>query len=238
MSSKGEKKKLKSLNAPRAVHIKRKENKWTIRTSAGAYKKEDSVALGIVLRDFIGVAVNLREAKEILKKGEIKVNGKIKTEHKFGVGLFDIISIENQEKEYRVVYDKKRRVILKELKNKSNEKISKIMFKRITKKGIQITTNEGMVFIGAKGNVGDSLKIKVPEGKIEELIELKEGALIYITKGSHCSEKGRIKEIVKGTAKREKLVKIEQEKREFETLERNVIVIGEKEEAIKDLKEI
>ncbi len=238
MSNKGEKKKIKALNAPKAVKLKRKEQAWTIRTRAGAHKLNDSVSLGMVLRNYLGLAGTMREAKTILLAGDIKINGRIRKDYRLGVGLFDTISIEKQKKNYRVIFDKKRRIQLKELEKNSNEKISKVVSKKATRKGVQITTNDGRIFINDKAKVGDSLKIKDPEGKIEEILEMKEGALAYITKGTHCSEKGKIKEIVKGTAKREKLVKIIQDENEFETIAENIMVIGEKEEAIGDLKKI
>jgi small subunit ribosomal protein S4e len=238
MSSKGEKKKVKALNASKTVQISRKENTWTVNTRAGAYKSRDSVALGIILRNYIKIARNMSEAKMLLRDREIKVNGIIRKDYRLAVGLFDIISIEKQEKNYRMIFDKKRRLQAVEIEKGQNEKISKIIFKKTTKKGIQITTNDGRVYVNQKANTNDSLKIKLPEGKIEKVFEMKEGNLAYITKGTHCSKKGIIKEIQKGTAKREKLVRLEIEGKEIETIMKNIIIIGEKEEAIKDLKKI
>jgi small subunit ribosomal protein S4e len=238
MSSKGEKKNTKALSAPMVVHINRKENTWTVRTKAGAYKKQDSVSLGIVLRDYLKLATNLKEAKKILRGGDVKVNGVIRKDYQFGIGLFDLVEIEKQKLLHRAVFDKKRRIIVKEVKNKSNEKIVRVEFKKMTKKGIQITTNDGRVFINDKVKVGDSIKLKVPENKEEAVLQAKEGAIVYITKGVHCSETGKIKEIVPGSVNREKLVKIEQDKKSFETILKNVFVIGEKEIALEDLKSL
>ncbi len=235
MAKKGENKKTKSLNAPKAVQIHRKESVWTIRTKAGAHKKENSVALGIILRNFAKIAKNLGEARKILLASEVKVNGRVRKEYQFGVGLFDVISIEKQKVFYRVMIDEKGRVILKEMKKDSNEKLSKVEKKMVTNKGIQLTTNDGITIIGTKANVGDTLKLKLPENKVEEVIPMEAGALVYLTKGVHCSKHGKIKEIIKGTTKREKLVKIEEEGQEYETTAKNVFVIGKDKGALAEL---
>jgi small subunit ribosomal protein S4e len=238
MTNKGERKKIKALNAPRIIQINRKSETWTIRTRAGTHKSEDSIALGIVLRNYIKLANTIKEAKTILINGELKVNGKIIKDYRFGVGLFDVITLLKQKKSYRATLDTKRRLQFTELKEDSNEKISKVKYKILTKKGIQITTNDGYIFINDKAKVGDSLKIKIPENKIESVLPLKEGSLVYITKGKHCAQVGTIQEIIAGTARKDKLVKLEHKGKKFETIANNVIVIGEKEAVISDLKKL
>lgn len=232
MSKKGEAKKIKALNAPKAVSINRKENTWTVKTGAGPHKREDSVALGILLRDQVKIVSNLKEAKNILNKKAVKVNGVARKEYNFPVGLFDIIAIEEQELFFRVLFDKKRRIILKELKENETNKIVKVTNKMTTKKGIKVGTDDGRVIMTDKANVGDSLLINLPENIIENVLELKEEAIVYITKGAHCASVGKIKEINKATARREKLVRVEVNGKEYETVSRNTVVIGDKKEEI------
>ena len=122
------------------------------------------------------------------------------------------------------------------MKKDSNEKLCRVENKTVTKKGLQLTTNDGITIIGTEAKVGDTLKIKLPENKVEEVLPLEVGALVYLTRGVHCSKKGKVKEIVNGTAKREKLVKIEEEGQEYETTAKNVFVIGKGHAAIEELK--
>ncbi len=232
MSKKGENKKVKTLNAPKSMKINRKKTEWSVRTKAGTHKKEDSAPIGMILRDEIGIAKNLREAKIILKNGEVKINGKVRKKHNFPVGLFDVISLEKQKEYYRVVFDKKRRIRVKKFEKELKDKINKIEFKKKKGKKIQLTTNEGIVIMHDIGNVGDSIKVSIPEGKITKLLEMKVGSIVYIKKGVHCSETGTIKEIAKGNIRREKLVMIDQGKEKFETTAKNIVVIGEKEKEI------
>lgn len=237
MSKKGENKKLKSLNAPRAVQINRKQNVWTVRTRAGTHKAQDSVSLGIILRNHLKIAETIKEAKIILNANQVKVNGTVRKDYRFSIGLFDVIEVPKNKIIVRAVFDNKRRIQLKEIDGNPEGKISRVAYKISTKKGVQITTNDGKVLIDKKAKVGDSLNIDM-NGKIKEVLPLKEGAVVYITRGTHCSEKGKVKEIVQGTITREKLVKIEQEDSSFETIADNIIVIGEKEEAIGNMRNL
>lgn len=227
MAKKGEAKKVKALNAPKTAKIHRKENIWTARNKAGSHNKEDSVALLIVLRDLIKIGENAKEIRKILNQGLVKVNEKIVKDPSMTIGLFDLINIESQELIYRVSFDKKRRIILKELEKITKEKIVKVTNKKINKKDILLGTNDGRVIKESKAKVGDSLKISLPDSKIQKIIELKEGNLVYVTKGAHCSSIAKIKNITLGSIKKEKLVKIEIDGKEYETVQRNIIAIGQ-----------
>ncbi|MDD3083902.1 MAG: 30S ribosomal protein S4e [Candidatus ainarchaeum sp.] len=232
MSKKGQNKKLKALNAPKIVQIKRKENVWTIKTRAGTHKAQNSIPLGILLRDYIKIVGNLKEAKNILLNGEVKIDGKIRKDYRFGIGLFDAIIIKKQKLFYRMILDKKGRLKTKEMKEEPKDKICKVEHKKAFGKKIQITTNDGRTFINKEANIGDSVKINLHDGKIEKILKQKQNATIYITSGSHCSETGKIKEIIPSSIKREKLVKIEQDGKIFETIIKNIIIIGDEKEEI------
>ncbi len=235
MSNKGENKKAKAISMPRTVHVSRKENFWTVRTKAGPFNKETSVALGIVLRDYAKLVKTMKEVKHILNSKEVKVNGITRESHQFPVGLFDVISITKQKVFFRVLLDDKQRLILKQMSEDSNEKISKVTNKVMNSKGIQLTTNDGRTYYGVKANVGDSLKIKLPEGKVESVLEFKEGMAAYLTKGANCSKVATIKEIVPATQRRDKLVKFIDGKEEFETTAVNVMVVGKTKAEIEGL---
>ncbi len=235
MSTKGESKRSKAISMPKQINMGRKGNYWTIRAKSGPHNKETAMALGLIIRDFAKVATTLKEAKEILNNGEVKVNGIVRNEHQFPVGLFDIVSIEKQKLFFRIMLDDKERLLVKLLDKNSMEKISKVSSKIMTSDGIQITTNDGRVYTGIKANVGDSLKIKLPEGKVEEVLEFKDGSTAYLTKGAHCSELATVKGIIEGTARRAKLVKLSNGKEDFETIAENVFIIGKNKAALAEM---
>lgn len=236
MGKKGQNKKTKALYAPKAVNIKRKENVWTVHTRPGAHKRENSVALGIILREMIGVAKTMKEAKAIIHAKQVKVNGSVAEDARRGIGLFNTIDIAAQKLFFRVVVDTKGRLTLKSLEKQSNETVVKVTHKIMTAKGVQITTSDGRVFFTKDAKVDDSVKLKLPEGKIETILPLEKGALVFLTKGEHCAKTATVTEIVPGTVKRSKLVKLTANKVEFETVPENIIVIGKGKSELEDLK--
>ena len=59
--------------------------------------------LGVVLRDVLRVAHNIREAKRILHSRKVLVDGKIETDRSRGVGLMDVLTV--GEDNFRCVLD-------------------------------------------------------------------------------------------------------------------------------------
>ena len=226
MSRKGQNKKTKTISMSKVVNTSRKETSWTVNTKAGPHTKETSVALGIVIRNYTGIVKTMKEAKNILNHSEVKVNGVVRKEHQFPIGLFDVVSMAKQKLFFRMVFDTKGRLVLKAIDAEAKDKLSKVVRKVMTSKGIQVTTDDARTFIGVKANVGDSLKVSLPSGKVTEVVAFSEGAQAYITKGAHCAETAKIVAIVEGTEKKEKLVKMEKGKETFETTAKNIHVVG------------
>lgn len=236
MGKKGGNRKTKSLVAPKAVNIKRKQRVWTVHTVPGAHKRTASVSLTIALRELLSIATTMKEVKAIINAGEVKINGVVKKDARMGLGLFDTIDMEKQKLFFRVLFDKKGRLCLKKLDEKSNEKIVKVEHKKMVSKGVQLTTDDGRVYFNNEAKKGDSLKLKLPEGKIDKVLPMKKGAIVYITKGEHCAELATIEEMIEGTVSRDKLVKLKNKSGEFETIPKNVYVIGEGKSELKDVE--
>jgi len=237
MASKGENKKQKSISAPKARHFPRKENVWTISSKSGAFSKKTSVPLGFVLRDMAGIAKTMKELKVILNQGAVKLNGKAVKSYRLPVGLFDIVEVEKSGKKYRIVYDKHSRFVLKDMEAKEKlEKISRVVGKRKVKGGkIVFNTAEGFVFTEQKThiNVGDSVRISLPDKKIVSDIGMKKGNTAYIIGGTHAGEIATVGEITAGTAHRPELVELKKGDVSFKTLGKYVLMVGEKESLIK-----
>jgi small subunit ribosomal protein S4e len=226
MSRKGQNKKTKTISMSKVVNTSRKETSWTVNTKAGPHTKETSVALGIVIRNYTEIVKTMKEAKKILNNSEVKVNGVVRKEHQFPIGLFDVVTMAKQKLFFRMVFDTKGRLVLKAIEAEAKEKMSKVVRKVMTSKGIQVTTDDARTFVGVKANVGDSLKIALPSGEVTQVVAFSTGAQAYITKGAHCAQTAKIVEIVEGTEKKEKLVKMEKGKETFETIAKNIHVVG------------
>ena len=236
MANKGEGKSEKRLAAGRAVPLLRKEHTWQIRAKPGPHKKKNSVALGFVLRDMIGVAKNAKEAKKILNQGSVLVDGKIAKETKRPVGLFDLITIIPDKKTYRILFNKKGKLCFLEEKFEEREKICKVIKKQNIAKGeIQLTTNDGRTFKEKKTDVsvGDSLLIKVPEQKIVKVLKQEAKKTAFVIDGRHIGDVAKVKNFVAGTMRRPKLATLETKDGEFDTVESNIVIIGDDKPVIK-----
>jgi len=206
MSKKGEGKSQKRLSAPNARFLPRKVKVWSIKGRPGPHSRESSVPLGFVLREMLGVAKTLKEAKIILGNKAVEVNGLVRSDYRFPVGIFDLIELPETKKVYRVVIDSKQRIALKGLDAKAEKaRICKVTGKKIGKKGVmQLTFNDGTVLLEKKTklNCMDSAKLSVPEKKILAELALAEGSLAYLLKGKSAGEVARVKKIFKPTMHR------------------------------------
>ena len=103
---------LKRLNAPRTLKIHRKERVWTLRPAPGPHALEKSIALGLVVRDYLGLVDTQREGKRIISSGEVLVDGVVRKDNKFPCGLMDVVSIPKMKKDYRILFDRRGKLTL------------------------------------------------------------------------------------------------------------------------------
>ena len=140
----------------------------------------------------------MNEVRKILNNKNILVDGKRRKDPKFIVGLFDVISMPLLKKSFRLIFDKKGRILVKEIPEKeSSIKISKIVGKTVlVKNKIQLNLHDGKNILSDGGaKVGDSVVLSLPDLKVKEVLPLKEGATIFLTKGKHGGSVGTLKEI-------------------------------------------
>src|SRR3989338_6388677 len=78
---------------PKFWQIEVKAKKYVVSPLPGPHSKMTCIPLGVVLRDILHCAHTMNEAKEILKKGFVKINGIVRKEHGFPVGLMDVVDV-------------------------------------------------------------------------------------------------------------------------------------------------
>ncbi|MFH1257190.1 MAG: 30S ribosomal protein S4e [Candidatus Diapherotrites archaeon] len=232
MAKKGEGKSQKRLSAQKAMFLPRKGKVWAIKGRPGPHSSQASVPLGFVLRDLLGIAKTLKEAKKILLSGAVHVNGVVRTEYRLPVGIFDLIELPGVKKVYRAVIDSKQRIAVRVLDAKAEKaRICKVTGKKTAKKGmVQLTFNDGTVLLEKKTKLKcmDSAKLSVPEKKILAELALSEGSLAYLLTGKSAGAVARIKKIFEATMRKPRVVELEQGKNVFQTNAENVLVVGEK----------
>lgn len=220
---------LKRLNAPRTLQLHRKEKTWTIKSSPGPHPLEKSIPLGLVIRNYLNLADTLKETKRIISNGEILVDGTVRKNHKFPCGLMDVISIPKLKKDFRVIFNRRGKLILIPISsNEANWKLCRIENKTIVKgKKIQLNLHDGNNKIVQKDEykTGDVLKLSFKEKKIDDIFKFEKGTISMIIGGTHIGEVANIEDIEIIPSSKPNLTKMKG-KNDFSTLQKYVFPIG------------
>jgi len=227
---------LKRLVAPEFWPIPKKKYTWTFAPSPGPHKKDKCIPLAIIVRDILGLAQTGKEAKRIIRAREVLVDGKVRTDHRYPVGLLDVVSIPKINKHYRVVPYKNGLKLIEIDENDAKKKILKIVGKRSIKGNrFQLNMNDGknLIVNENKYRTNASLLVELPSLKILDYIEMDVGGLVLITSGQNSGKIARIVEVKEGKFNVKPKLTCEIEGERIEALKEHAIVIGREEPLIK-----
>jgi small subunit ribosomal protein S4e len=235
MTRRGQKKHLKRLPAPRYWPIKRKTGKFTTRVIPGPHAREHCLPLALLLRETLGFAENMREVKAILSSGQIKVDGHIRKDPRFPVGIMDVIDIITAGERFRLIPKKRGGFNLAKIDDKESEfKLCRIETKSMVAGGrVQLGLHDGRTLILPEGekpskyNTLDTLKIAIPDQKILDSLELQMGVYAIVTRGRNIGNEGKVIEIEKRVGTHASTVTMEDpEGNRFQTALEYVFVVG------------
>jgi small subunit ribosomal protein S4e len=132
--TRGPKKHLKRINAPKSWMLNKLGGIWATRPSQGPHKLRESLPLSVLLKERLNYALNGRDVTLILndKEQNVLVDGKVRRDRGFPTGLMDVVRIEKTDETFRVLYDTKGRFILKAL----NKEDAKFKLLKVTSKAI------------------------------------------------------------------------------------------------------
>jgi len=241
MGRMGGRRHLKREAAPSFWPIHRKKFTWTLKPSPGPHPIDRCIPLGIIVRDMLGFAKTMKEAKKILAQGKILVDGKVRRDEHFPAGLMDVISIPEINANYRILPWEDGLILHEIDENEAKYKICRIENKVTVDGGhIQLNLHDGRNILirsenpdNPAGNLYrtlDTLKIGVPDQEILEHLKLDVDKIALIVDGKNAGKNGIIKAIeeIEGRKRRRNLVTIENAEGEtFQTILDYVFVIGE-----------
>ena len=187
--------------------ILRKEYTWTVKPSPGPHPLHRCIPLGIVLRDVLGYAKTMREARRILGERHVEVDGRVVTDYKFPVGLMDVVHIRTTGEYFRAVPHPVKVLTPHPIdKEEAGFKLLRVYRKTTVKGGnLQITFHDGRNFLlRLKDPMNpvedvfktyDTVKMAIPKQEILDHIKMEPGVLALVVDGSHVGFLGRLEDV-------------------------------------------
>ncbi|MBI2507597.1 hypothetical protein HYV89_01455 [Candidatus Woesearchaeota archaeon] len=185
---------LKSIAAPKSWPIKRKKNIFVIRPNPGPHKLEDCMPIGLVLK-MLSQVKNTNEAKHVINSRKVLINKKPAEDIKSQVGLLDVL--EFADKSYRVLLDKKGKLLFKEIsKSDANITLLKIIKKtKLTGSKFQLNFHNGFNMMAEKNDVKANDVLVIEGNKVKEKIGFDKGSTVYIIKGKNMGKTAKIENV-------------------------------------------
>ena len=217
---------MKRLAMPRSWPLTRKTDIWISRPLPSGHSIDRCMAIGVVLRDVLGVAKSIREAKRALATRRIKIDGRVTTNMRRGVGIMDVLTVGDEN--YRCVLDNNGKLRYASIPAKeAGQKLCRIDGKNTIKGGVtQLNLHDGrniLVDDANKYNTMDSLLLDVESQKIKKHLKFESGANCYLIGGSHVGSTAEMNEyVVKRSSKDNEVIF-----GDFGTIVDHVFVVGD-----------
>lgn len=229
---------MKRIAAPRALILPRKEKKWVYKQSPGPHSVLRSIPLAVLVRDHLGLCQTGREARRIIGAGDVLVDGLPRKDHKFPVGLMDVVTVPKTKQAFRILLDHHARLVPTEIKStEANWKLARVENKTTVKGGkTQVNLHDGRNILLPKDQYksGDVLRLEVPTQKVLGAHKMAAGTLGLIVGGAHAGEISPIKDIeIKKGPYANLVVFTGSEGQEFRTVKDYVFPVGEKTSDVK-----
>lgn len=219
------KKHLKRLAAPKTWQVKRKGLKFITKPVPGPHSLATGMPLSTLLKEILSYANTSKEVKKILNTNNVKIDGRIRKDFRFPVGVFDIIEFTSINENFRVILNKKGKIdLIKIKKEEALLKPCKIIGKTMARGKLQVNLFDGRnIFVNAgKYKVGDTVLLSLPDQKIIKHLEFGKNSTIFLTGGEHIGELGNVEDIIK-----DKVIYKSQKGELIETSKKYAYVVGD-----------
>jgi small subunit ribosomal protein S4e len=216
MGSMGSSRHMKRSAAPSFWKIPRKEGQFALKQSPGPHPISESYSLATFLRDVIKVVKTMRGARSAIDSNKIIVDGVVRRDAKFPVGLMDVVNIPSMGKIFRLL-PRKGSILFPVIVDSESAKMKLCRVKSKMKVRGNIFSyglHDGRTILSKEGsgvNVDDSLLISIPENKIVSNVKMDKGSLVIFLKGKASGKLGVVNKILPGglTSQKSALVDVE-----------------------------
>ena len=217
---------LKSLRTSKIWPIKRKVTKFTTRPSPGTRRIEDAVSLNFVLRDMLDLTKTMRETKKVLQQKTVLVNGVVRTDHRFPVGVLDTIDIQPSKEQYIILFSTSGKLMAKKVKTPLSGRLAQVVNKTMLKgKKVQLNFHDGTNIILDKNGYNTSDTVMIEKNKITKHVKFEKGATAYLVGGKHKGKTATIVEVKLMSDMQKHRIVFTVDKESFETLKEYAFII-------------
>jgi small subunit ribosomal protein S4e len=213
LGRKGERGHLKRKPAPKMWPIHRKEAVWTVMPKPGPHSLSRSLPLVLIVRDMLKFAKTAKEAETLISQKKIMVNGKVRRDERFLVGLMDVISIVDAKKSYRILPSGKGLFLHPVDSDEAAFKLCRIEDKTVVTAGnVHLDLHDGSSFLIKVSNPQnpeedtyhtlDILKLSIPDRELLGYTKLAVGASAIVIGGKNIGKYGKVTAIEKKSDKK------------------------------------
>jgi len=234
---------LKRYAAPDSWHVSKKTTTYVTKTAPGPHN-DGAMPVVVWLRDHMGLARTMKEARQILNAGSVIINGKACKDPARGIGVFDIVSVPGMGKQYRILLDRRGRYRSIEISPEdAKTRLAKIRNKTVISGGrVQLNLVFGAnVIADNKYKAKDSVVLNLADAEGKKRFQILDhfpyavGNMAMVIGGRHSGSVGRIMEIRKeaGAVPNRVILEDPATKAKFDTIEEYVFMVGKAESAVK-----
>ncbi|NLX48534.1 MAG: 30S ribosomal protein S4e [Methanospirillum sp.] len=230
---------IKRMVAPSSWRLSRKEQTFVTKTRAGPHDA-GAMPMAVWLRDRMDYARTMKEVKLILSGRQVVVNGRPCRDPRMGIGIFDIVSIPKMDRHFRILLDKKGRIVSVPIDAESAKtRLARVAKKTVVPGGkVQLNLDHGANVVGDHSvKSRDSVVISLePENRfaILDRFPYEVGNMAMIIGGRHAGRIGRITAITRVPGSTPNTVALEDpnDGTSFETIDDYCYMVGRETPAV------
>jgi len=205
----------------------------SVRPSTGPHKLRECLPLSVLLRNRLKYALSGQECIKICKDRDanIKIDNKIRRDHRFPLGLMDVVSITKTGENFRILYDTKGRFQAHRVESKeATFKLCKVKGKTLGKNKIPyIVTHDGRTIRYPHPDIkkNDTVKLNLETNEIDGLVKFENGASVFVSGGNNIGRIGVLQHVDHHPGSYEIAHVKDSNGHSFATRLSNIFVIGE-----------
>jgi len=192
---------MKRMFSPKHWFLDKCSGKYATRPSCGPHRLRECLPLNVLLKSRLKYALTGIESVKICrdKDANIKIDNKHRRDHRFPLGLMDVVTIDKTGENFRILYDVKGRFQAVRIDAKEAQfKLCKVIKKRLgTNKVPYIVTHDGRTIRFPHPDIkqNDSVKLNLETNEVDCVIKFDNGATIFVSGGNNIGRVGILQHI-------------------------------------------